>query len=568
MFQRILVISSLIIIMTVIFSIVLMTRYYSNSLVQREMDLNLRTMERIEDYFNNKKRDWDTIIRDLYIRGDLMEDITDVLHHTYEEYIQIRMENYAEQESFTPNDSFTYINSVFSQDEDVNAVILQSTKYPDITYEFIYDYGEWNQSLNGEHVEDFSHLLTQDDVKDTYIQRLTINNPATLEEMGDLTIYYSTKTIKSMLRSEEDIESAYYLVDEQNNILIGENNDLPESVIQNLLSQDQAQEKWETPNFIVQKLTNINNTVSYMVLPKKELNAVTLARGTMWGLIILTLITALVLTYITIRKYSARIEQIDKTIKEVQEGNLSVRIPLTKHKDELTTISRSFNSMLDDINDYIEHVYVLNLKQQEAELKALQSQINPHFLFNTLETIRMSAVIEGSKKSGKMIYHLSRLLRYSLGEEESVPLARELENARQYLELIQLQHPDKLLFDLRMNDDADICHVPKLILQPIIENYIIHGFRKESHYNYIYVRTENAGDDIAVIVEDNGIGMSPERLEQIQNYLDDDEELDSLGMKNVHQRLKLTYGNAYGLEIESIESIGTRVTLKIPHGGA
>lgn len=568
-FQRILITSSLTIIVAVIFPIVLMSNYYSDSIIQREIDLNNRTLERIEDYFIHKENGWNGFIRDLYIREDLMEDVTNILHHEYDKYIELRMENYANQSSFTPNDTFTYFNSFFSQDEDVNAAILQSSQYADIRYEFIYDYGSWNESLDGTHIYDLNEVIDSSELNDTFAKTLSINNPATLEKMGDLTIYYSTQSIENMLASEDHIESAYYLVNQQENIVFEESEGITKEDLDPLLASIQEEQKRENNEYLIQSFEHINGMTSYMVIPKKELNTITFVRGTMWLLIILTLVTALVLTYFVIRKYSARIDRIDQTMKEVQAGNLTVRIPMTKHKDELTTISKSFNHMLDDLNEYIDQVYVLDLKQQEAELKVLQSQINPHFLFNTLETIRMSAVIEGSKKSGKMIYHLSRLLRYSLNKNDFVPLKEEFENARQYLELIQQQHPEKLMFDLRILPEVEQIYVPKLILQPIIENYIIHGFRKESYFNYLNIRTELDDNHLFIIVEDNGTGMSDERLTEIRCHLNDAaSHIRSLGMKNVHQRLKLNYGEAYGLSVDSIESIGTKVVLKIPRGGA
>nr|WP_285865661.1 sensor histidine kinase [Lederbergia lenta] len=268
------------------------------------------------------------------------------------------------------------------------------------------------------------------------------------------------------------------------------------------------------------------------------------------------------------RNYSSRIKDIDSAIREVEKGNLAVRIPEFKQKDELSTIANSFNSMLDELNSYIDRFYVLNIKQQQAELKALQSQINPHFLFNTLEVIRMAAVIEGSKTSSKMIYHLSRLFRYTLDSKETVPLYIELDHTNQYLQLMQLHHPNKL--DIIVDIPKDIENIPiqKLILQPVIENYMIHGFRKDQTDNHLEIRVSRVEEKIEITVKDNGIGISKARLKEIMDHLDDKGDvIQSIGLKNVHQRLRLKYGTDYGLSIQSMEGIETIITISIPIGG-
>lgn len=570
-FHRILLISSLTIIATVTFLIVLISNYYSDTIVQREIDLNTRTLERVEDYFTSKKNDWNGFIRDIYGKEELIEDMTIALNYTYEEYLQYRLEKYKEQTSFTPNNMFAYFNAFFIQDEDVNAVVLNSSEFTDVYYSFIYNYGKWNQSLKGLANDEIHGRIQPEKLQNTFAQTVLINNAATLQKMGDLTIYYSTDAIKNIVHNEDEVvKSSFFLIDKNENIIYEDNQGIPHEFIDVMLEKKSGNEiKWNGETYIIHSLSDIGDYTAYTVMPHKELNKLTLVRGTMWILIILTVVVSLGITYTFIRNYSARIDVIDQSIQEVQKGDLSIRIPSFKREDELTTIASSFNEMLDELNEYIDRVYVLGLKQQQAELKALQSQINPHFLFNTLETIRMTAVIDGSKTSSKMIYHLSRLLRYSLQSKESVPLYLEIENVQQYLQLVQLQHPNKLTVRVNIAKEIERNSIQRLVLQPIVENYIVHGFKKDSQENQLTIQAEKHDQNVWIIVQDNGSGIEKDRLHKIKEHLDDKEHdlIDSIGMKNVHQRLKLKYGDEYGLEVESEAGKGTTITLIIPLGG-
>lgn len=222
--------------------------------------------------------------------------------------------------------------------------------------------------------------------------------------------------------------------------------------------------------------------------------------------------------------------------------------------------------MLTELNKYIEQSYLLNMKQQQAELKALQAQIDPHFLFNTLEAIRMVAVVEGSKTSSKMIFHLSKLFRYTLESKDTVPLYTEIRYVNQYLKLMQFKYPDKLTVDINIPNEVEQTMVQKLILQPIIENYFAHGFKKNQFNNELLILAHQVGEKIDIIVKDNGKGMSEDKLDIIVQHINHEEGdgVKSIGLRNIHQRLKLKYGDQFGISLTSIKDQGTTVKLSIP----
>jgi len=327
--------------------------------------------------------------------------------------------------------------------------------------------------------------------------------------------------------------------------------------------------KWQNDHFYISTIANQGDYTYVSVIPDRGWQKLTIVRGTMWGVIIFFIIISILISYSFTRNYSRRINKIVSIIRQVENGNLDARIPESKHEDELSRIAVNINSMLDELNNYIEQFYLLNLKQQQAELKALQAQIDPHFLFNTLEAIRMVAVVEGSKTSSKMIFHLSKLFRYSLESKDTVPLYTEIEYVNQYLKLMQFKFPNKLLVDIHIPSDVEQTPVQKLILQPIIENYFVHGFRKDCSENELHIRATQLGETLEITVEDNGKGITEEDLAMIVQHLncEDGDEMDSIGLRNIHQRLKLKFGNAFGISVKSIKDKGTIVTLSIPVRG-
>ncbi|MCJ7843217.1 sensor histidine kinase [Lederbergia sp. NSJ-179] len=573
-FNRLLLTSSLTIIVTVVVLIVVISNYYSDVIIKREMDLNIRTLERVEDYFAHKEADWNGFIRTLYEKGSLMDDISYALHN--KDYLKYRLDKFTGHPSFIPSNIDTYFYGYFSQDEDVNAVSLNSEDFPDIRYLFIYNYGRWNQSVAPRSKEDSeikyqnSGDISGDNMEDTFIKHIAINNPATLKKMGELAIYYSTAGLEKIVQRENvDVKSSFFLFGKDGQIVYANNQRIPKKFVENLPNaNDDNKVKWDGKTYYVNSIKDIGEYAAFTVIPQQEMNKLTVVRGTMWLIIIPFITIAIIFTYSFMRNYSARIRQIDASIQEVQRGNLTIRIPETKKEDELATIASSFNAMLDELNEYIERVYVLNLKQNQAELKALQSQINPHFLFNTLEVIRMTAVVDGAKTSSKMIYHLSRLLRYSLESKEMVPLQVEIENVQQYLQLVQLQHPDRLTVHLEIPKEVENTSIQKLVLQPIVENYIVHGFQKDRKDNRLEIIAKRELDHIKIMIKDNGKGIPEERLKLILEHMSNEEgeNMKSIGMKNVHQRLKLKHGKGYGLKVESSENVGTKITLVIPMG--
>lgn len=575
-FNKLLLTSSLTIVATVITLIVFITNYYSDVLIQNELDLSARLLERADNYYTEKETEVTQLIRNLYADKELGDDLSYSLLNGYSEYFKYRLDRYVENPAFIPTNFTTFFKDYFNHDDEIIAFVLRSEIEPSMSYEFVYQQAEWSALVDQGLMQQVTNdsftckrgiMKTSDDIFE--ITR-AINTPGTLSKMGCMTFIYSTSGLMNLSqKNQAETENIIVVLNDEDENIFSSDYDLSPGIVPQLLKSESNQLTWDGETYYVKSLSGKNNFTYYGLIPKKELNKLTLVKSTMWLFVILATIMAIFITYTFMRNYASRINQIDASIKEVQEGNLDVRIEDFKQNDELTRISDSFNMMLDDLNDYIDQAYVLNIQQQQAELKALQAQINPHFLFNTLEVIRMAAIVEGSKTSSKMIYHLSRLFRYTLESKDTVPLHTEMENTNQYFRLMQLHHPEKLAVITDVPKQYEDLPVPKLILQPIIENYMAYGFRKDRSDNRIMIKATQHEDTLQISVADNGSGFTSEKLAEVIKHLNDDEadHMKSIGLKNVHQRLKLNYGMEYGVSIVSEADQETIITLTIPIGG-
>ncbi|MDF2959498.1 MAG: putative sensor with domain [Paenibacillus sp.] len=268
-------------------------------------------------------------------------------------------------------------------------------------------------------------------------------------------------------------------------------------------------------------------------------------------------------------RFSNPIRGITRQMAKVESGNLDIRVETMTH-DELGLLARGFNKMVIRLQSFIDEVYVAQIKQKQAELNALKSQIRPHYLYNTLEVIRMSAVSNDDNEVADMIHSLSNQLKYVLNYgEEAVTLREEKANAEDYFRLMVMRYGEhKLEIETRIADEYLGCYIPKLSLQPLVENAVYHGIMPKSGKGKVRISVETVSElVIAVIVDDDGIGISQEKLDHIGQKLNGphvSEQGGSIGLKNVHDRITALYGQQYGLEVSSRPHIGTSVRMTIP----
>ncbi|MEG0294358.1 sensor histidine kinase [Enterococcus sp.] len=263
--------------------------------------------------------------------------------------------------------------------------------------------------------------------------------------------------------------------------------------------------------------------------------------------------------------YLYQINDILKVIKEVSKGKINHRITTEGKEAELEEISLGINEMLEGMNHYIKQSYELDIKQKEAEFRALQAQINPHFMYNTLEYIRMYAYSEGMKELAKVVYSFASILRNNISEDKMISLKREMIFIEQYVYLYQTRYPKNIAYSFHLADEVADIQIPKFCLQPLVENYFTHGIDFSRMDNAISVVALLEGNRLIIKIKDNGKGMTESQLQELNHHLNAAKfpESESVGIKNVDERLKLIFGDSYKMSFESNELAGISVVISI-----
>lgn len=242
-------------------------------------------------------------------------------------------------------------------------------------------------------------------------------------------------------------------------------------------------------------------------------------------------------------------------------------VPVETDIAELKTLDRNFDKMAGRITSLMEKQRQNQQSLHRAELELLQAQINPHFLYNTLDSIAILAESQREEDVIDMVNSLSTFFRNSLNRgEDVISLRSELIQAKSYLEIQQIRYSDILSYSISVPENIQDCPVPKLILQPLIENALYHGIKNRRGRGTIEITGEETGGDILLKVRDNGAGMGQEQLRQLQSGVYQ-EHHSGLGLKNVHQRIRLYCGEPYGLAFESVPGEGTTVSVLLPRHG-
>lgn len=278
--------------------------------------------------------------------------------------------------------------------------------------------------------------------------------------------------------------------------------------------------------------------------------------------LLLVSIVSIIVSYRLSVGITKPILNIKNSMNEVMEGNLNTKI-IDERFDEIGQLEKSFNGMVSWLEESIQEIKNQEKQKRTAELSFLQAQINPHFLYNTLSGIRFLVSMNKTEEAEEMLYRFTKLLRSLLPKaSEMIRLEEEIENIKNYTELQKLRYPD--CFEVVYDIDPEIndFEVPSFILQPIVENAILYSMEKEDNLGEISVSGYKQKGCIKIVIEDNGIGMSRNKLETVLNK---EASINRVGLINVQERIQLNYGSNYGLKIESAEGEGSKITFILPN---
>lgn len=414
--------------------------------------------------------------------------------------------------------------------------------------------------------------------KPVLVQARVIKDFYSLEDIGYLVVYVKPDLLDQIFWEAATLrEGDILLVNNQGNIVfnksgehIGERTDFP------FLQEDYSQEQdyyidnYQGERSLITFLPSHNSdwylaAITPMNLISSESASI---RNIAVILGIVSLLSAFLFDHYFIRRLVRSINSAVNGMKRVKQGIfMPIAVPL-RANDESDSLIDGFNRMSSQINELIEQVQAEQGSKKEAEMKALMAQINPHFIYNSLESINSMAVLAGNKDISKMVISLGRLLRISISQnQELIPLQMEFEHVRHYLDIQKFRFGEKFSYELELPESLKYTMTQKLIVQPIVENALYHAIEQMEEHGTIMVKAQENGKDVIIIVKDNGPGfdlavlMSQWNKERAnpKKYSDS-----GVGLKNVHERLNIRFGNPYGILVCSSPGFGSTICIRIP----
>ncbi|MBN3523988.1 sensor histidine kinase [Paenibacillus apiarius] len=607
LFNKLIAVYSFIAVASLLTVSVFAYQYFARNDINTALLEQQRTVDNMNRFLDQKYDMAQAITQQMFQDNMLIRDTVYLLEQGYEQYIRYRLDTYSSSNVFFTRNLQDFYVLQFWKDPDLqNISLISPAKQFALMYSAqalsgkMYDWSkdpglneQWRRERYGfqnpsymskkakqEGTESTQGNRGQEPAKDMdgsrdmslFTVTTRISSPETLLTAGHISIDFNAKGIARQIGSS--IKGEQWLVLNQKGEIVYPAEAAYDGQVwpnyEKLASVDrnksQAVDLEGQKSYVIVSKTNKLGLTVVGALPQAAItDHLSGIRNTIGIVTVLCIVTVLMLTYFSVLHLSRRTQTIVKAMKKVQDGNLNARLPVDR-EDELGLISESFNKMCEDLKQYINRFYKSELKQKHAELIALQAQIKPHFLFNTLEVIRMRAISQGVHDVGEMIYSLASMFRHMVKDKTVITVNEEIENCRRYLELTRIRYRDKLQYTINMDERLGGYNIMKLSVQPIIENYLVHGIGLERTDNHILIEVMQSEGKLVIRISDNGKGIEPERLKQIQQELNEAQIQDhgSLGLKNIQERLRILYGESYGLTIDSVLNLGTIVTIRVP----
>jgi len=372
----------------------------------------------------------------------------------------------------------------------------------------------------------------------------------------------------------QDHGSEVYLLDQDRNVLYSPNIDFERESIVNLTDLPVMEDpsfylKQENVYIFSQQVPNVNLSI-VKVLPDEMITSHvkrTVSYSIVIGLLIIVLcvILSFMFSYMLTKPITNLVAYMRK-LDWIKSDYVADR----NRTDEIGLLETSFETMMKNIKGLIEFEYQAAIEKRTAEIKALQAQINPHFLQNTLQLISGIALEKGAPEIHQIVKAIGKMFRYSIkNEHDIVSLSDEWGHIRNYLYIQQMRFTDKIEVDEQLPESLALCRIPKLTLQPILENAFEHGFSSKLNTWKLKLTAKRQEDDLLIQISDNGIGIEEARLTELQTMLADTTSSvfqpgESLGLRNVDARIKMHFGRSYGLTIQSIAGHGSQIIIRLP----
>lgn len=509
--------------------------------VEEAEKTNLETARAMVQKVNNLEKEASRITNDLVGSREDIQNLYDYFNLDHAAYLEKTLSNSIDKEQrYWPR----MIDQLYLNQEGVAGIGVTLNSYTDVFYS--------NKDKKGGEL-----MKKMPKIDNQLMVSKVIKDPDSYENLGVFFLVADSQNLLDLFEMQSGSENQMLYISSQTNQIMFQHQgsrtvakkDYLPKIEEDLQKHGAVRNPTFLKNYYTTSLESQGGQAVVVLTPKKNiyLKAFESYFVVLVGSLILDCIL-LVILFRTFGGYGKQVEDILESMYLVADGNLDVRIDEESKKREIKELSYGINQMLDSVEQYVKDIYLLEIEQQDAHMRALQSQINPHFLYNTLEYIRMYAVSEGVDELADVVYTFASLLRNNTTQEKAVPLQQELDFCEKYVYLYQMRYPDRIAYKFTIDPSVEEIKVPKFIIQPVIENYFVHGIDFNRTDNAISVKVYRQGHQIVLEVIDNGKGMDEAKLEEINRQLQENRQVSqqasSIGLQNVNERLQLYFGGS------------------------
>lgn len=551
-----------------IFLIVTLDFYFINGFLNNSIEKNTYVNEKVVYDVNEKINKIDSsgesIINNMYSDINVLKDVLLFINMDNASYLTHKLDKFSLSNSDYYNGVERFVISSFGFNDNLEEISLIS--YDRMEKKSFNRKNQIKTSSLGS-----SNLLGEGEINSIFTNKNTIEilreirNPINLKSEGIIILKYNLEHIKDVYRKYEN-EHEILILDKKGYVIYSTQKeyDYKEYKYKDEILNNDKEANLDK-KYYINKLNNSLEITLISKIAKRDVNKISISLiKSLLFVDTLVLIISLSIIYIKLKLLSDRTDKVLVAMEEVRKGNLEIEIPITSDNDEINYISENFNNMCQDLNEHIKKIYLSQIEQKKAEMVALQNQINPHFLYNTLESIRMQAICNGDKEVGKMLYTLAFLFRKQVKDSNIITLKDELDYCIKYIEIFKFRYYDKFNFEINCEKELENYKIIKFTIQPLIENYFVHGIRLEDDDNFFKIEVSKEEEDIFIRIIDNGKGMTKTTLDIINNRLKERKQLgNSIGISNSNERLVNEYGENYGVKLESNEEKGVTLIVKI-----
>ncbi|MGL5549860.1 MAG: sensor histidine kinase [Culicoidibacterales bacterium] len=563
-YQKLFVSASSVFIIFVLCIFILISSSYFEVQITNEQQLNEKKVAEVIENIQYDLLAIDNTMYSLYENPQTLTDTINYLALDREQYYNFRLSSVSKQVTWYYQGHEKFVQNIFNRNQRVIGVGLYSYHQDSLTT--FKPYGGSviiNQVLKQQADQQLATMIKRRfDFAEQYALPIAYPIKKSDEIIGEIVIFQNLNFIDEILQRYQQENRALQIVWQEK--LIYDSTKTHAYLTPMPMPPDKA--SWETRKLVI---NNQELTVSAERPTKNFLAYMGTAYWSISVVVVVGLFLGVYCIWRRMKQAEERLESVLIGISEIEAGNLETVITVRgENNDELTIIANRLNAMSKEIKQRISEQYLTAINQQKAELAFLQSQINPHFLYNTLETIRMKAIVEGNREVGQLIFGLATLFRQTYQKSRIITIAEEIELIDIYLQLFMNRYPELFTYHIQCEPQLKTATIVKFILQPIIENYFVHGIDYTQNMNLLTIEITTLGEKIQIVISDNGSGMSCEQIAALNDKLASAKiyQLEqSIALVNINKRLELTYGADYRFEFYQNATGGLSIRLVIPN---